>query len=325
MQCYPCRGCYQQDAPFFYPKLSTTYEDLDYETEFCQHLKNKKRGFFGLCNYTYSYKDGSYSSGILSKETLYLDSTRDEKNDFHKFVFGCGHGNNGRFSSRTQGVVGLGGGPLSLTSQLKTQIEHKFSYCLVPVEAQTTSKLIFGPRAEISGEGVVSTPLVSTCEPTFYCIVLESISIGTERMTIGQSHRRIIGPSQHHIMVDSGTTFTLLHSTVYDKLEAMVKKTIGNSTNPVPDPTKLFRLCYEKHSVAGVKIPNMVFHFTGADLHLPLKNTFANYNNMYCMMILPTPDRLSILGSMSQVNFLVEYDLLHRKISFVPANCNSLG
>ncbi|XP_038707236.1 aspartic proteinase CDR1-like [Tripterygium wilfordii] len=81
---------------------------------------------------------------------------------------------------------------LSLVSQLKSQIESKFSYCLLPIGSMKTNKLRFGVGETISNVKVVSTPLVLKDPPTRYYFSLESISIGGKRTISSQSQAKFI-------------------------------------------------------------------------------------------------------------------------------------
>ncbi|XP_038718055.1 aspartic proteinase CDR1-like [Tripterygium wilfordii] len=309
IQCTPCYHCYNQDEPIFDPKNSSSYKTLCYDTKFCQALNKKKRGNSDECMYHASYEEGSYSAGILSNETFNIDSTSDGVVSFPELAFGCGHQNYGDFNSRVQGVVGLGRGLLSLVSQLKTQIDHTFSYCLLPRKTTNASKLKFGLGAKIHGTRVVSTPIVDKDPPNYYHLTLESISIGEDTTKTRQSPGNII--------IDSGTTLTILHSSLYNDLEEIIRRVIG--INPEADVSKKFSLCYGTRSIAHIKLPTMVFHFSGADLHLPTINTFIRFSDLVCMLIVPD-NKTSIFGNMAQVNFQVEYDLLERKVSFARRN-----
>ncbi|XWS10363.1 hypothetical protein CRYUN_Cryun39dG0070800 [Craigia yunnanensis] len=206
IQCAPCpqTQCYSQDLPSSYPKTV---------------LEND-------CEYYYSYGDKSYTIGILSTDTLSFDSSNGQKAAFPTSTFGCGHNNQGHFRSPGAGLVGLGGGPLSLVSQIGTQIDHRFAYCLVPRSAKSSSKLIFGQEAIISQPGAVSTPLITKNPPTFYFLSLEGVSIGDKTAQAASS--------QGNIIIDSGTTLTILESNFYNSIETMVKEAIG--AEPVQDP-----------------------------------------------------------------------------------------
>ncbi|CAD6257387.1 unnamed protein product [Miscanthus lutarioriparius] len=71
--------------------------------------------------------------------------------------FGCTTVSEGIYIySACSGIVGLGRGPLSLVSQLNV---GAFSYCLSG--GSTTSPLLFGSLAALTGAGVQSTPLLA--------------------------------------------------------------------------------------------------------------------------------------------------------------------
>jgi hypothetical protein len=103
---------------------------------------------------------------------------------------------------------------------LGSSIDRKFSYCLLPFESNTTSKLNFGDAAVVSGDGVVSTPIVRKDLFSFYILTLEAFSVGNKRVDITGSPMDVEG----NIIIDSGTTLSFLPSDVYAKLKyAMVE------------------------------------------------------------------------------------------------------
>jgi hypothetical protein len=72
----------------------------------------------------------------------------------------------------------------------------------------------------VSGDGVVSTPIVKKHPFSFYILTLEAFSIGNKRVDIRGSSMDVEG----NIIIDSGTTLTFLPSDVYAKLKyAMVE------------------------------------------------------------------------------------------------------
>jgi hypothetical protein len=77
----------------------------------------------GQCLYQVNYGDGSYTFGDFATESVSFGNSGSVKN----VALGCGHDNEGLFVGAA-GLLGLGGGPLSLTNQLKAT---SFSYCLV--------------------------------------------------------------------------------------------------------------------------------------------------------------------------------------------------
>ncbi|KAH1032322.1 hypothetical protein J1N35_044496 [Gossypium stocksii] len=317
IQCVPCpqSQCYPQGSPPFDPQASSTYKMIPCGSDSCQALPRYQcSNDVNDCQYSYSYGDKSFTRGILSTDTITFDDSNGQKTAFPTSIFGCGHNNLGKFRSPSAGLVGLGGGPLSLVSQISTQIDHRFSYCLVPLSASSSSKLLFGQEAIISRPGAVSTPLVSKTPQTYYYLSLEGVSIGDKTAQAGSN--------QGNIIIDSGTTLTYLESSFYSSLETIVNDAIG--ADPVQSPSESFSLCYG--SETNINVPEMVFHFSGADLRLQPVNTFANFDdNLVCMLIAPTPSDtpLSIFGNLAQINLQVEYDLEKRTVSFVPTDCTN--
>lgn len=238
-------------------------------------------------------------------------------------MFGCGHNNVGRYDESTSGIIGLGGSRLSLINQLKDSINGKFSYCLVSIneESQTASKINFGSNAVVKGTGVVSTPLITKSPFTYYFLNLEKITVGGHsielkaRVDESAKERKVEG----NIVIDSGTTLTFIPNETYSHLEAKVKESV--SEKPVKDTKVDFRLCYKKVKGRDLKVPNVIFHFTGADVDLPPKATFLEVETgLVCLTIVPS-NNFAIFGNLLQMNLLVGYDLVKKEISFKPTDC----
>ncbi|KEH17165.1 putative nepenthesin [Medicago truncatula] len=318
VQCSPCKKCFPQDKPYFDPNKSSTYMGLSCDSQSCSSLPLGKHrcGKSKKCEYLIIYGDESYSFGELSTDSIGFGSMNGEGEKdvtFPKSVFGCGLQNDlgSETSHKTTGIVGLGLGPLSLVSQLGDSIGRKFSYCLVPFGSNSTSKLKFGDQAIIKGNGVVSTPLmIKSSDPYHYYLNLEGITVGQKTAQSGQTDGNII--------IDSGTTLTYLEPKFYNDFIASVKGVIG--VEEVKDPPSPFTFCFTFGDLA--KFPNFVFHFTGADVTLkPQKLLGVLGNNSYCLLAIPSND-LSIFGNIAHVDFLVEYDLEGKKVSFAPSDCS---
>ncbi|KAA8521039.1 hypothetical protein F0562_011808 [Nyssa sinensis] len=317
LQCKPCLPCYQQDHPLFDPMKSSTYKELSCYSESCQNLSlpiRKCGNTQNECQYYYPYGDGSYTEGVLTTDTITLGSTDGKVTAFPNSVFGCGYNNSGIFSSHESGIVGLGGGSLSLVSQLGAEIEQKFSYCLLPRTINNYASILkFGTNAVISGEGVISTPFqYKYPDHTSYYLTLEGASVGGKK--IGNFHKPFTGGN---IIIDSGTTLTFLETSFYNDLKAAVIQVIG--LEPVPAPQG-YDLCYLKTYFSAVPEMTIVLHFNGADLSLKTLNTFRDWEDISCFTMVPTEDK-NLFGNWAQMNFLVEYDLASKKVSFAAADC----
>ena len=107
--------------------------------------------------------------------TLTLGSTTSHPMSFPETIIGRGHDNVGNFDDKGSSIVGIGGGAVSLVSQLSSSIGGKFSYCLVPLTSRdkNSSKLNFGSDAVVSGPGTMSTPLVPKILDTFHFLTLD--------------------------------------------------------------------------------------------------------------------------------------------------------
>ncbi|XP_043692904.1 aspartic proteinase CDR1-like [Telopea speciosissima] len=287
IQCKPCEKCYKQKPPLFDPNKSSTYRNLSCKSKECDLIAGEGRVCApgtNDCKYSYYYGDGSSTKGFLASETFRLGSTSGRSVDLPNKIFGCGHNEGGSsFNDRESGLVGLGGGPLSLISQLKSSIGGKFSYCLVPFEKENvTSKLNFGSEVVISGDDVVSTPLVIKDPATFYYVTLEAISVGNKRLAYMNSSKAVA--DEGNIILDYGTTLTYIEFDFNRNLESEVKKLIHGETFV---DTEYSHLCYKPGTDVNVSV---IVHFSEADVKLkPLNTFFRRSEEAVCFAIVPYP------------------------------------
>ncbi|KAJ1413541.1 Xylanase inhibitor, C-terminal [Sesbania bispinosa] len=321
LQCKPCETCYNQTSPMFDPSKSTTYRTTSCSSTLCKSVRDTSCSTDGkeTCEYTINYGDNSHSQGDLSVDTLTLGSTRGSIVSFPKTVIGCGHMNTVSFQGQSSGIVGLGGGPVSLITQLGYAINGKFSYCLVPMfsESNTSSKLSFGDDAVVSGQGSVSTPIVPSTEKVFYFLTLEGFSVGGNRIDFGSDYSGL--SAEGNIIIDSGTTLTLLPDDVYSQLESAVAKEV--KLERVDDPSQQLSLCYKISATGDLVVPDIIAHFDGADVTLNALNTFVQVDDgIVCLAFAPSQS-IAIFGNLAQQNLLVGYDLLKKTATFKPTDC----
>ncbi|KAL0311334.1 UNVERIFIED_CONTAM: Aspartic proteinase CDR1 [Sesamum angustifolium] len=291
-QCAPCTQCYRQNAPLFDPTKTTTYRNVSCTLQQCQSL-------------------GAESS-----------SCGESNGCLYQVVFGCGHNNEGTFNETGSGIVGLGGGAVSIVRQLETIIGGKFSYCLTTLDLKSSSKISFGPNAIVIGPNVSSTPIVQKSPDTFYYLTLEGVSVGNEALAYNYIPNSNSNASveEGNIIIDSGTTLTFLPNSLYEGLESILEKSING--NRVSDPQGLFGLCYKLPSNGEFNAPPIIAHFTGADVELTQENTFVEVEKgVVCLTFVPSQD-LAIFGNLHQMNFLIGYDLENQKVDFLPTNCS---
>ncbi|XP_062028712.1 aspartic proteinase CDR1-like [Rosa rugosa] len=328
-QCKPCKQCFNQNPPLFDPAHSSTYKTLPCQSSSCSNLDQatcataaESSSGQDTCQYSYRYGDRSYTRGSLALETFTIGSTAGHRVLLPKIVFGCGHENGGTFDESGSGLIGLGGGPLSFISQLSKSVNGgKFSYCLVPTAAKSdvASKISFGTAGIVSGAGAVSTPLVSKQPDTFYYLTLEAISVGEKKLLYKSQPNKAVAGSEGNIIIDSGTTLTLLPPGFHDDVVLALEAAIN--AERVSDPRGVLSLCF-KSKKDDIGVPVITAHFSGgADVKLNALNTFARVeDDMVCFTMIPS-DEVAIFGNLAQINFLVGYDLDDRTVSFKPTDC----
>ncbi|KAH0647203.1 hypothetical protein KY285_032451 [Solanum tuberosum] len=272
-----------------------------------------------------SYGDQSHTMGDLSIETFTFASTSGQNVSIPNIVFGCGHDNGGTFTNTTSGIIGLGGGNVSIVNQMHQQIIGKFSYCLIPLESlldnsNATSHINFGNCTIVSGPDVVSTPLIKKEPSTFYYLNLKGISIGNKTLEFISSPISQPGYDRGNIIIDSGTTLTYVPDGFYLNLESLLMRSI-NATRKDGTYGGL-DLCYESNENGTIDVPKIVAHFTNADLELSTSNIFTQVEEgIVCLTIVPGGNQISIFGNLAQANFLIGYDLKANKVSFKPTDC----
>ncbi|KAM1833604.1 hypothetical protein ACFX13_023406 [Malus domestica] len=336
-QCKPCKQCFNQKPPLFDPKKSSTYRSIPCQSNSCTYLEEAACGTqdyeHETCDYSYRYGDRSFTRGTLAVETFTIGSTTGRPVSLPKILFGCGHQNGGTFDESGSGLIGLGGGPLSLASQLtKSTGGGKFSYCLVPLASNSenpnnnlASKISFGSAGIVSGAGAVSTPLVAKEPDTFYYLTLEAISVGEKRLAYKtkspnceDSPAVAVAGNEGNIIIDSGTTLTFLPPGFYDDLVSALEVAIN--AERVSDPRGILSLCFRSEG-DDIGVPVITAHFKGADVKMQAVNTFARMEeDLVCLTMIPSSD-VAIFGNLAQINFLVGYDLEDRTVSFKPADC----
>nr|XP_023899726.1 aspartic proteinase CDR1-like [Quercus suber]POE51499.1 aspartic proteinase cdr1 [Quercus suber] len=320
-QCVPCDGCYNQTNPMFDPQKSSTYSDISCQSEQCHLIDTGTCSPQNLCNYTYGYGSGSITQGVMAKEKVTITSTSGKTVSFD-LAFGCGHNNTGTFNDQEMGIIGLGGGSVSLVSQLGSTFGSKrFSQCLLPfgTDPNIASKVSFGNGSEVVGSGVVSTPLVAKEDKTPYFVTLEGISVGQTYVPFNFSGK----VSKGNMFLDSGTPPTLLPQNFYDRLVAEVQKQIP--MDPIQDDPDLgTQLCYRTEINIHDNAPILTVHFEGADVLLtPIHSFIPPKDGVYCfgMQSFGNID-IGIYGNYAQANYLIGFDRETMRVSFKLIDCS---
>ncbi|WJX29996.1 hypothetical protein P8452_18583 [Trifolium repens] len=311
IQCKPCSDCYQQSDPIYDPTSSSTYESLTCEAQQCQQLEvSACRN--GKCLYQVSYGDGSFTVGDYITETVSFGGS----GSVNRVAIGCGHDNEGLFVGAA-GLLGLGGGSLSLTSQIKAS---SFSYCLVDRNSPKTSTLEF--NSVQPSDSVTAKLLKNQKLDTFYFMDLTGISVGGQMVAIPPQVFAADGSGGSGIIIDSGTAITRLQTQAYNSLRDSFKKLTQN-LRPA-EGFALFDTCYDLSNLQSVRVPTVSFHFGENKVwNLPAKNYLIPVDTAgtFCFAFAPTPSQLSIIGNVQQQGTRVSIDVANSLIGFSPNKC----
>ncbi|KAF7810091.1 putative aspartyl protease [Senna tora] len=311
---------------------------------------------FSCPPFYYAYGDGS----LIAR--LYRDSLSLSSITLRNFTFGCAHTALGE----PIGVAGFGRGLLSLPAQLATfspQLGRQFSYCLIShsfdkQRVRRPSPLILGRYDDekeekhkriVDGGEVVEFVYTSMLEnpkhPYFYSVGLAAISVGNRTIPAPEMLRRVDRRGNGGMVVDSGTTFTMLPASFYNSVVAEFDRRVGRvheRASEIEDKTGLGPCYYmEKGVVMEVPIVTLRFEGRGSDVVLPRKNYLYEFldggdgvrrkRKVGCLMLMNGGDDAELsdgpggtLGNYQQQGFEVVYDLEKKRVGFARRHCASL-
>lgn len=332
LQCKPCNICYNQSSPIFNPSKSSSYQNISCFSKTCKSLDSVESTSCSddgdACKYTIEYGYGTRSTGDVSVETLTLNSTTSSIVSFPKIMIGCAHNNTLSWENKgpNSGIIRFGKGRTSFIKQLESVIDGKFSHCLIDnvyyQNSNLSSKLNFGDAAIISGDHVVSSPMikmVGNSQKDYYYLNLKSFSVGNKRVKYKGFKNKGVNASTHSILVDSGSPLTILPPHVYHKLESAVKKVV--KLERFQDKTGDYKLCYKTTSQQS-NFPVITVHFSGADIKLDPNGVFVSISKRAkCFAFYPSENNFGIIGHKALINYFVVYDLKKNIISFKPTDC----
>lgn len=316
VQCQPCTHCYHQAGPIFDPAGSASFTRVACGSVACALLDQTGKCGSGQCQYEITYEDGSHTTGTLALETLNFGST-----DVQKVAIGCGHHNLGLFAWAS-GLLGLGGGVMSLVGQLGGQTGGAFGYCLASPGSDSDGSLVFGRAASIQ-TGATWVPLVrNPLNPSFYYVGLVGLGVGGVRVRLSEEVFQLSEFGDGGAILDTGTAVTRLPVPAYEALrDAFVNATIGFRR---ADGFSIFDTCYDLSGLGTVRVPTVSFFFSnGPELTLPAKNYLipVDGNGTFCLAFAPSVSGLSILGNIQQKGIQISFDTVNGLVGVGPDTC----
>ncbi|GER44065.1 eukaryotic aspartyl protease family protein [Striga asiatica] len=170
-------NCFPMDTltPAFNSTNSTSFvpvpcaDSSDPNAKYCSHDNNFGCDPSGVCTYDYWYMDGSNTQGTMALESITVGDSV-----VPRVPVGCAQAAN--LSSPMNGILGLGGGFLSLASQSSGTLGGAFSYCL-----SRAGWLEFG-RSNFSTDTQWTPMLHSSKYPIYYYINLTGLAVDGVRL-----------------------------------------------------------------------------------------------------------------------------------------------
>ncbi|GER57370.1 eukaryotic aspartyl protease family protein [Striga asiatica] len=318
VHCNPDNG--YAPAPVFDPKRSSTFrkEMCNDSASACSPSYRWLTCGDKYCRFKIAYVKGD-CSGYLGRETFEfepLDEVEADRFILHNITFGCATISN----LRVDGVLGLNANRVSLISQTGST---RFAYCIGNISDPTYpyNILILDDNNEIGLHGS-PTPLVVN---NHYYINLEGVTVG------GQS---VMGFNfRISMLMDLGSTYTLLSMSLLKKLEAAVADVIGGNltrTYSIKFDKAYTLLCYVGfvgRDLAGFPVVEFNF-YGGAVLELSAENMFKdNGDGNFCLTAAPSEQYnfdFALLGNYMQQYFYIAFDLKENELSFLKMDCDIL-
>ncbi|MBA0751587.1 hypothetical protein Gogos_000502, partial [Gossypium gossypioides] len=312
VQCQPCNQCYRQSDPVFDPANSASFAGVSCGSTVCDRIENSGCNAGRYCRYEVMYGDGSYTKGTLALETLTFGRTV-----VKNVAIGCGHVNRGMFIGAA-GLLGLGGGSMSLVGQLGGQTGGAFSYCLVSRGTDASGSLVFG-RGTMP-VGATWVPLLRNPRaPSFYYVGLSGLGVGGVRVPISEDVFRLTELGYGGVVMDTGTAVTRLPSSAYNPFrDAFITQT---ANLPRASKVSIFDTCYNLSGFVSVRVPTVSFYFSGGPvLTLPARNFLIPVDNMgtFCFAFAPSGSGLSIIGNIQQEGIQISFDGANGFVGFGP-------
>lgn len=341
VRCSACKNCTNHGpGSAFLARHSSTFSPHHCYDSACRLVPHPKSNpcnrtrLHSPCRYEYSYADGSSTSGFFSKETTTLKTSSGKEAKLRSLAFGCGFRNSGPSVSGpsfngASGVMGLGRGPISFSSQLGRRFGNKFSYCLMDytIAPTPTSYLVIGGeqnRVVPRDSRMSFTPLqTNRFAPTFYYIGIKSVFVGGAKLRISPSVWSIDESGNGGTVIDSGTTLSFLPEPAYRVVLAAFKRRVKIPSAAVLPPG--FDLCVNVSGVSRPSLPRLSFRLVGNSVFSPPpRNYFIDTaERVKCLAIQPinSGEGISVIGNLMQQGFLFEFDKDRLRLGFSRRGC----
>uniref|UniRef100_A0A453QGQ8 Peptidase A1 domain-containing protein n=1 Tax=Aegilops tauschii subsp. strangulata TaxID=200361 RepID=A0A453QGQ8_AEGTS len=234
------------------------------------------------------------------------------------FRFGCSHAlqRPDLFSNTTAGIMSLGRGAQSLSSQTKGTYGHVFSYCVPPTSSHTGFFVLGVPR--IAASKYVLTPMLkSKMVPSMYLVRLRGIDVAGQRVAVPPM---VFAAGA---VMDSRTVITRLQPTAYRALRDAFRAQMG--AYRVAPPKGQLDTCYDFTGVRTLRLPKISLVFdsrsnSGAAVELDPSGVLFNS----CLAFASTgagDGSTGVIGHVQQRTIEVLYNVGGSAVGFRRAAC----
>ncbi|CAE6031282.1 unnamed protein product [Arabidopsis arenosa] len=185
-----------------------------------------------VCKYRYSYGDQSFSKGDVATETISIDSASGSPVSFPGTVFGCGYNNGGTFDETGSGSsVSVA----AIISNLPARFVdfEEILLLLVSQSIKSPYLLLLDARSHLRREE--KDPYTGS--------------------SYNPNNGGIFSETSGNIIIDSGTTLTLLDSGFFDRFGVAVEESVTGAKR-VSDPQGLLSHCFKSGS-AEIGLPEI--------------------------------------------------------------------
>ncbi|KAI5007325.1 hypothetical protein ZWY2020_050770 [Hordeum vulgare] len=334
--CSPCTGCptlsgLNIQLEFFNPDSSSTSSRIPCSDDRCtsalqtgEALCQPSDSPSSPCGYTFTYGDGSGTSGYYVSDTMYFDTVMGNEqtaNSSASIVFGCSNSQSGdlmKTDRAVDGIFGFGQHELSVISQLYSLgVSPKtFSHCLKGSD-NGGGILVLG---EIVEPGLVFTPLVPS-QP-HYNLNLESIAVSGQKLSIDSS--LFATSNTQGTIVDSGTTLVYLVDGAYDPFISAIAAAVSPSVRSVVSKGTQ---CFITSGSVDSSFPTATLYFKGgAAMTVKPENYLLQQgtsdNTVLWCIGWQRSQGITILGDLVLKDKIFVYDLGNMRMGWADYDCS---
>eukprot|EP00897_Mesotaenium_endlicherianum_P005942 jgi/Mesen1/5376/ME000268S04571 len=284
-----------------------------------------------FCEYWYRYGDNSSTFGNLVEDSFNFKLSTGVSLS-PRVIFGCSSIQDGNLVEGTNvldGLIGLGRGTLSVVNQLDFAqvIDDTFSLCL---EGEGSGGHLFMGTNSLP-DNAQYIDLLGLNANTFYGVDLMGLQLNGKDVELNTGVFQRNEDASGGTILDSGTTYTILPSSVVESLALALASETGYSFTQLPDGRFPRFLC--TLTDGGTTEPDldsnfppaaMVFSDNGGTIwDLPASNYLFGVDDFtVCIAALQggSDSSMSIIGDTWLRNNYVLYDRANDRIGFIPFN-----